>query len=123
MRPRYPGRVLACPTLAAQNRSEMEAGANRSEKVARAEADAREWARDLGAHWVGTFDQMHAEIREWAGQVGVDQRSYEFRAAWCVATTFLHQLARRLQEDDEQDEAEQIAQLANVLATVGLWTV
>jgi hypothetical protein len=82
--------------------------------------DARRWVSGLGPSWVARFDQMHCEVRRWAEQVGVDPASYEFRAAWCVATTFLHRMARLVGEDDPL-EAEGLAHTANILATVGLW--
>jgi hypothetical protein len=88
--------------------------------VERAADDARRWVYGLGPAWIARFDQMHADVRYWAETVGVDPSSYEFRAAWCVATTFLHRVARLLESDDEPDP-EDVAWIANVLATVGLW--
>jgi hypothetical protein len=82
--------------------------------------DARTWVNDLGPSWIASFDQMHCEVRRWAEQVGVDPRSEQFRAAWCVATTFLHHMAKLMKEDDPQG-AEDLAHAANILAAVGLW--
>ena len=91
-----------------------------SESVERAVEDARRWVADLGPSWVASFDQMHCDVRRWAQGVGVDPRSYEFRAAWCVATTFLHRMATALGGDDPEEAAD-MAQVANIVATVGLW--
>jgi hypothetical protein len=87
--------------------------------VERAVERAREWVDQLGPAWVGRFDQMAADVREWATQVGVDPRSYEFKAAWCVATTFLHGVAKA--EQLESGDGEEIHRLADIVATVGLW--
>jgi hypothetical protein len=91
-----------------------------TEPIDRAVEDARRWVARLGPSWVATFDQMHCDVRQWAKEVGVDPRSYEFRASWCVATTFLHRMATVLQ-GDEPDDAAEMAHVANILATVGLW--
>jgi hypothetical protein len=88
--------------------------------VDRAVDDAHRWVTGLGPHWVARFDQMHVDVRTWAEEVGVDPRSYEFRAAWCVATTFLHRMAGLLEPDDVPDP-EDMSWVANVLASVGLW--
>ena len=48
--------------------------------------DARTWVGDLGPAWVASFDQMAVDVRRWAEDLRVDPLSYEFRAAWCVAT-------------------------------------
>jgi hypothetical protein len=88
--------------------------------VERAVSDAREWVRGLGPGWVARFDQMHCDVRRWAGQAGVDPRSQEFRAAWCVATTFLHRMASVIDGDDPQ-EADGLHRTADILAAVGLW--
>jgi hypothetical protein len=88
--------------------------------IDRAAEDARQWVDELGPAWVAKFDQMHTDVRRWAEQVGVDPLSYEFRAAWCVATTFLHRMASAMKEDDPT-EAESMEHLANILASVGLW--
>jgi hypothetical protein len=63
---------------------------------------------------------MAAEVREWAVGVNVDPRSYEFKAAWCVATTFIHQMAKTA-EDVTEGDGEEMHRLADILATVGLW--
>jgi hypothetical protein len=88
--------------------------------VERATDDARRWVSDLGPHWVARFDQMHVDVRMWAEHVGVDPQSYEFRAAWCVATTFLHRMAKLLEPEDSPDP-DDLAWIANVVASVGLW--
>jgi hypothetical protein len=90
--------------------------------VDRAVDDAREWATKLGPSWVAKFDQMHAGVRRWAEEVGIDPLSYEFRASWCVATTFLHRMAEIMDEDDH-DAAEGMERMTNILATVGLWGI
>jgi hypothetical protein len=90
--------------------------------VERAVEHAREWVDQLGPAWVGRFDQMAADVREWAAQVGVDPRSYQFKAAWCVATTFLHGVANSA-EHLETGDGEEIHRLADIVATVGLWEV
>ena len=81
---------------------------------------ARAWVEGLGPGWVARFDQLAADVREWAAAVDVDPRSYEFKAAWCVATTFIHGMAKSADEDDELD-GDAIHRLADILATVGLW--
>lgn len=88
--------------------------------IDRAAEEARRWVAGLGPPWVARFDQMHCEVRRWAQEVGVDPASYEFRAAWCVATTFLHRMATVMGQDDLA-QAEGLAHTANILATVGLW--
>jgi hypothetical protein len=88
--------------------------------VDRAVDDARRWVVELGPHWVARFDQMHVDVRTWAEEVGVDPGSYEFRAAWCVATTFLHRMAGLLEPEDAP-EPDEMSWVANVLASVGLW--
>jgi hypothetical protein len=88
--------------------------------IDRAAEDARRWVSGMGPCWVARFDQMHSEVRRWAQEVGVDPVSYEFRAVWCVATTFLHHIARLMDEDDPM-EADRLAHTANILASVGLW--
>jgi hypothetical protein len=88
--------------------------------VERATDDARRWVSDLGPQWIARFDQMHVDVRTWAEHVGVDPRSYEFRAAWCVATTFLHRMAKLLEPVDSPDP-DDLAWIANVVASVGLW--
>jgi hypothetical protein len=88
--------------------------------VNKATGDAQRWVAGLGPHWIARFDQMHVDVRTWAEQVGVDPCSYEFRAAWCVATTFLHRMAKLLEPDDVPDP-DDVAWIANVLASVGLW--
>jgi hypothetical protein len=88
--------------------------------VERATDDARRWVNDLGPHWIARFDQMHVDVRTWAEHVGVDPRSYEFRAAWCVATTFLHRMTKFLDPEDSPDP-DDLAWIANVVASVGLW--
>ena len=82
--------------------------------------DAREWVGALGPHWVARFDQMHCDVRTWADEMGVSPHSQEFKAAWCVATTFLHRMAEAL-IDDDPIEADQLTTVANILASVGLW--
>jgi hypothetical protein len=52
--------------------------------------------------------------------MGVSPQSHEFKAAWCVASTFLHRIADALTEDDPI-EADQLTTVANILASVGLW--
>ncbi len=84
--------------------------------------DAREWVDTLGPSWVAKFDQMHAGVRRWAEEVGIDPLSYEFRASWCVSTTFLHRMAEIMDEDDH-DAAEGMERMSNIVATVGLWGV
>jgi hypothetical protein len=88
--------------------------------VDRAIDDARQWVTGLGTHWVARFDQMHVDVRTWAQEVGVDPCSYEFRAAWCVATTFLHRMVNLLGPQDSPDP-DDMSWVANVLASVGLW--
>ncbi len=90
--------------------------------VERAAEHAREWVGQMGPAWVARFDQMAADVRGWAAQVGVDPASYEFKAAWCVATTFLHGMAKSAERMDG-GEGEEIHRLADILATVGLWEV
>jgi hypothetical protein len=90
------------------------------DSVDRAVDDAHRWVTGLGPHWVARFDQMHVDVRTWAEEIGVDPSSYEFRAAWCVATTFLHRMADLLDPDDVPD-ADELSWVANVLASVGLW--
>jgi hypothetical protein len=90
------------------------------EGVRRAVQDARSWGRDLGAGWQARLDQLHAQVRGWAGEAGVDAGSYEFRATWCVAATLLHQMARQMRAEDP-DQAASVARLADVMATAGLW--
>lgn len=92
----------------------------RDESTDRAGEDARRWVTDLGPHWVARFDQMHCDVRTWADEMGVSPRTHEFRAAWCVASTFLHRMADALVEQDPR-EADQLAIVANILASVGLW--
>lgn len=86
----------------------------------RAAADARAWVRDLGPAWIARFDQMQCEVRAWAVKVGVDPGSTEFRAAWCVASTFLHRMAA-LADGDDPDGPVDLKEVANIVATVGLW--
>jgi hypothetical protein len=93
-----------------------------SNPVQEAVEHAREWVDQLGPAWVARFDQMAADVREWAVGVNVDPRSYEFKAAWCVATTFLHGMAKTA-DAAEEGEGEEIHRLADILATVGLWDV
>jgi hypothetical protein len=88
--------------------------------VERAAEDARRWVGDLGPAWIASFDQMAVDIKRWAEDLDVDPLSYEFRAAWCVATTFLHRMAR-LMEDDDPAEADHVKWMANILGAVGLW--
>jgi hypothetical protein len=92
--------------------------------VERAAEHARAWVEQLGPEWVARFDQMSADVREWAVQVDVDPKSYQFRAAWCVATTFLHGMAKSAEQLSVGDgEGEEIHRLADIVATVGLWEV
>jgi hypothetical protein len=91
-----------------------------SSPVDRAIDDAHRWVGTLGPHWIARFDQMHVDVRTWAEHVGVDPHSYEFRAAWCVAATFLHRMAKLLGPEDSPDP-DDIAWIANVVASVGLW--
>jgi hypothetical protein len=51
----------------------------------------------------------------------VDPVSYEFRAAWCVATTFLHRMARLMEQDDDL-EADRVKWMANIVGAAGLWS-
>ena len=88
--------------------------------VAHAEDEARRWVRELGPGWVARFDQMHSEVRGRAAELGLTTDSYEFKATWCVATTFLHRMARILAQEDPK-EGDALASAANVLSTVGLW--
>jgi hypothetical protein len=88
--------------------------------VDRAAEDARRWVGTLGPAWVASFDQMAMDVRRWAADLDVDPLSYEFRAAWCVATTFLHRMARLMQDDDPL-EADHTTWMANILGAVGLW--
>ena len=83
--------------------------------------DARRWVGDLGPAWIASFDQMAVDIRMWAQDLGVDPTSYEFRAAWCVATTFLHRMARLMEQDDDL-EADRVKWMANILGAAGLWS-
>jgi hypothetical protein len=92
----------------------------REGSIDRAAEDARQWVNGLGPSWIARFDQMHCDVRTWAGELGVSTQSYEFKAAWCVATTFLHRMAEVLIKDDPA-EADQLANAANILASVGLW--
>ena len=82
--------------------------------------DARRWVGDLGPAWIASFDQMAVDVRTWAQDLGVDPVSYEFRAAWCVATTFLHRMARLMESDDDL-EADRVKWMANILGAAGLW--
>jgi hypothetical protein len=91
-----------------------------TQSVDRAAHDARRWVGDLGPAWVASFDQMAVDIRLWAGDLEVDPLSYEFRAAWCVAATFLHRMARIMEEDDD-DAAGHMTWAANILGAAGLW--
>jgi hypothetical protein len=91
-----------------------------SNQVQEAVEHARAWVEQLGPAWTARFDQMAADVREWASAVNVDPRSYEFKAAWCVATTFIHGIAKTADELAEGD-GEEIHRLADILATVGLW--
>jgi hypothetical protein len=93
-----------------------------SNPVQEAVEHARAWVDQLGPAWVARFDQMSADVRDWAVGVNVDPRSYEFKAAWCVATTFLHGMAKSADEAADGD-GEEIHRLADILATVGLWDV
>jgi hypothetical protein len=79
--------------------------------------DARRWVGDLGPAWVASFDQMAVDVRKWAEDLGIDPLSYEFRASWCVATTFLHRMARLMEEDDGL-EADRVKWMANILVAV-----
>ena len=88
--------------------------------VDRAAEDARSWVADLGPSWIARFDQIHADVRRWAERVGVDPHSYEFRATWCVATTFLHRVARSLGTGGAE-EGPDLSRLVNMVATAGLW--
>ncbi|MFN2590431.1 MAG: hypothetical protein ABR518_06645 [Actinomycetota bacterium] len=92
------------------------------EAVQRAIEHARAWVDQLGPAWVARFDQLSADVRQWAAEVGVDPRTYEFKAAWCVATTFLHGMAKSADQASDGD-GEEIHRLADILATVGLWEV
>lgn len=83
--------------------------------------DARQWVSDLGPAWVASFDQMAVDVRNWAQDLQVDPVSYEFRAAWCVATTFLHRMARLMEQDDDL-EADRVKWMANILGAAGLWS-
>jgi hypothetical protein len=83
--------------------------------------DARRWVGDLGPAWIASFDQMAVDVRTWAQDLGVDPVSYEFRAAWCVATTFLHRMARLMEQDDDL-EADRVKWMANILGAAGLWS-
>jgi len=82
--------------------------------------DARQWVGDLGPAWVASFDQMAVDVRKWAEDLRVDPLSYEFRASWCVATTFLHRMARLMEEEDEP-ESDRVKWMANILGAAGLW--
>jgi hypothetical protein len=83
--------------------------------------DARQWVGDLGPAWIASFDQMAVDVRKWAEDLKVDPVSYEFRAAWCVATTFLHRMARLMEQDDDL-EADRVKWMANILGAAGLWS-
>ena len=91
-----------------------------SNQVQDAVEHARAWVEQLGPAWTARFDQMAADVREWATAVNVDPRSYEFKAAWCVATTFVHSMAKSADQSTEGD-GEEMHRLADILATVGLW--
>jgi hypothetical protein len=88
--------------------------------VDQAIADARQWVGELGPAWIASFDQMAVDVRKWAEALRIDPLSYEFRASWCVATTFLHRMAR-LMEDDDDLEADRVKWMANILGAAGLW--
>ena len=90
-----------------------------SHQVQEALAHARAWVEQLGPAWIARFDQMAADVREWALAVNVDPKSYEFRAAWCVATTFIHRMAKTA-ELAGKGEGDEIHRLGDILATVGL---
>jgi hypothetical protein len=92
-----------------------------SDPVRHATAQARSWGDDLGLPWRASLDQLHAQVRSWAEEIGVDPSSYPFQGAWCVAATFLHRMARVMEDSHEPEEAETVGRLADILATVGLW--
>lgn len=81
----------------------------------------RLWVHGLGPYWVGIFDQFHAAVREWSGEVGVDPLSYEFRASWLVACRALGLVAGAGSPSTHPALQAKLDRLTAVVATAGMW--